>query len=538
MRSIHRAALAAGAAILAVTALAAPAQAAPPEFGADWDDPRTAVEPIAKPDTRSCEVSLVDYEFRNFTPYEGTYTPPAGCAGDWSKVVLRMDGAVAGRQYDRLGALTIGNVPVFKTSTPEPSADGIQWTVESDLTQYSALLRSPQPVWMLIGNVVNDTYTGVLDIQVHLTFYTTDRKNPAADTAETVSPLANEHKQDGTTVGDLTLPRNTERLIADVYATGSGGGCEEFWYFTAPVPEYSCPNPAGPYREVQVLVDGTLAGIAAPFPHVYTGGWSNPFLWYTLPAPRAFDIRPIGYDLTPFLGRLNDGRAHQVTVRVVGVQPGASGWDTPVAFRSWQDAGSTVVKGDLLSSVAPDITGSSVPTVDGTGHRVDTTGAHRLVTSGRLKTSHGTVFTTVVRDVANTSTHRWGADENPDGVTASWTDRSVVTRVGGGLPSVETSAKKYTMDGSIGVDANNRLTTTITIGDESSDLSTLGGRITATTTSDVYTGSAGFNLGVPRPERHAMGTSEQHFKRTGTTGCYDRRITTSNGYVTGDTRVC
>lgn len=538
MRTIHRAAIAAGAAILALTALAAPAQAASPEFGSDWDDPRTAAEPIATPDTRSCEVSIVDYEFRDFTPYQGTYTPPADCAGDWSKVVLRMDGAVAGRQYDRLGALTIGGVPVFKTSTPEPSADGIQWTVESDVTDYAALLRSPQPVWMLIGNVVNDTYTGVLDVQVHLTFYTTDARNPAAATAETVSPLANEHKQDGTTVGDLTLPRNTERLIADVYATGSGGGCEEFWYFTAPVPEYSCPNPAGPYREVQVLVDGALAGIAAPFPHVYTGGWSNPFLWYTLPAPRAFDIRPIGYDLTPFLGRLNDGGTHQITVRVVGVQPGQSGWDTPVAFRGWQDAGAKVVTGELLSSSAPDITGSSVPTADGTNHRVDTTGAHSLTTSGRLKTSHGTVFTTVTRELANTSVHRWGADENPDGVTATWTDRTVVTRHGGGRPSTETSAKKYMMDGAISVDAGNRLTTTITIGDESADVTTIGGHATVTNTSDVYTGSAAFTLGVPRPDRHPIGTSEQHYRRTGTEGCYDHRIATANGYVTADVLSC
>ena len=42
-----------------------------------------------------------------------------------------------------------------------------------------------------------------------------------------------------------------------------------------------------------MLLDGKVAGIAAPYPHIYTGGWSNPFLWYAQPAPRAFDIQPI-----------------------------------------------------------------------------------------------------------------------------------------------------------------------------------------------------------------------------------------------------
>ncbi|GAA3292047.1 hypothetical protein GCM10020295_10330 [Streptomyces cinereospinus] len=73
-----------------------------------------------------------------------------------------------------------------------------------------------------------------------------------------------------------------------MYATGSGGGCEEYWYLTVPgSAPYSCRADDGPYREVQITVDGRLAGIAAPFPTVWTGGWSNPFLWYVVPGPPA-----------------------------------------------------------------------------------------------------------------------------------------------------------------------------------------------------------------------------------------------------------
>jgi hypothetical protein len=50
-----------------------------------------------------------------------------------------------------------------------------------------------------------------------------------------------------------------------VYATGSGGGCQEYWYLTVPdAAPYSCKAADGPYREVQIKVDGQLAGIAAP----------------------------------------------------------------------------------------------------------------------------------------------------------------------------------------------------------------------------------------------------------------------------------
>ena len=106
------------------------AAATPAVFGSDWDNPRTAAPPIARPPTRSCTTTLVDHAFDDYDVYANAYTAP--CAGPWAKVVLRLDGSVAGRQYDRLGWLTVGGVEIFKTSTPEPSPAGIQWSVEKD----------------------------------------------------------------------------------------------------------------------------------------------------------------------------------------------------------------------------------------------------------------------------------------------------------------------------------------------------------------------------------------------------------------------
>jgi hypothetical protein len=94
-------------------------------------------------------------------------------------------------------------------------------------------------------------------------------------------------------VTDVTLPSNTVRAVVEVYC--SGNGAEEFWYLSEfyllsfgllvnrrfsdtpdEIVDYFSPEAGlvakGPFREVQVLVDGKLAGVVWPFPVIYTGG--------------------------------------------------------------------------------------------------------------------------------------------------------------------------------------------------------------------------------------------------------------------------
>ena len=516
-----------------VAALAGPgvAHAAvppPAEFGTDWDDPRTATPPVERPPTRSCTVPIVDHAFVNYDNYVSAYTPPVACPGPWAKVVLHLSGNVKGRQFDRLGWLTVGGVMVFKTSTPEPSAEGIAWSVDKDVSGYAPLLRSPRQVVMYLGNTVDDTYTGVLNIKVSLTFYATDRRHPAAPAADDVLPLADPRHDGADLAGTVTVPANTERLVADVYATGSGGGCEEFWYLTAPpATGYSCPADTGPYREVQVLLDGRVAGIAAPFPHVYTGGWSNPFLWYVLPAPRAFDIQPLRYDLSPYVGLLTDGKPHTVAVHVVGVPAGQSGWDTPIAFHGWRDRGSRQVTGGLVAHRLDPLTNNV--TVD-PERTVTTKAAHRLDAVGYVRTSHGLVTTVLDQRIGNDSTHTWGPGENPDNLRATWTDDSSSVVLGRApWAGVSRAERRYAIDGGITVSPDNRLTTTITM----TDAATIGAR----QYTDTYRGEASWTLNVPREQRHAVGTSSERYRLSGDT-CYDRAIETRNGYVTAVTGGC
>ncbi|MFE0134985.1 peptide-N4-asparagine amidase [Streptomyces sp. NPDC059037] len=507
----------------------ASADTPPPEFGNDWHDPVTAAPPIEKPHTKSCEVTVAEAQFKDFTPYKGDYAPPEKCGkGDWGKVVLRLDGKVKGRQYDRLGYLRIGGVEVFRTSTPEPSVDGITWSVEKDVTRYRETLGRDQQVEMLIGNVVNETYTGIIDVKATLTFYEPEKHTTKQAPPDRVLPLG-----DATTV---TTPRNSERIVAEVYATGSGGGCEEYWYLTVPdAAPYSCKADDGPYREVQVTVDGRLAGIATPFPTVWTGGWSNPFLWYVIPGPRAFDIKPIEYDLTPFAGLLNDGRPHQVEVSVAGRPEATTGWHTPTNILVWQDEKSERVTGKLTGHRAGELANKATYTPGSPEHRLDTRGSHRLSVSGYVDTSHGRVETTVTRALGNTSVHRWTEGESTDALASTWTDRETVTT---NSRAVRTD-RTYTMDGTTTLGAGDRLRTEIALGDRTETVTRHDGRRTGRSVADDrYEGDATYTANVPREDRHAVGTSRERYRVYGGGPCYDRTLATVQGTLTEDRLRC
>jgi hypothetical protein len=58
-------------------------------------------------------------------PFIGNYTPPA-CK--FNRVTWNLTVVSAGRQFDRLGIVYLGNIEVFRTSTAEPTANGIIWT--------------------------------------------------------------------------------------------------------------------------------------------------------------------------------------------------------------------------------------------------------------------------------------------------------------------------------------------------------------------------------------------------------------------------
>jgi hypothetical protein len=312
-----------------VAASAAPAAITATTAGrveTNYGNPTTALPPISRPSGKQCTVTAMQHDFANSygQPFTGTLTPPVDCPGPWSKVVLDWNGSVAGRQYDRLAGVWIGGAEVLRTSTPEPDPAGISWHVDQDLTAFTPLLRTPQPVVVDLGNIVNSTYTGVYHMTMTVTYYQADRDNPPAATADQVLPVSQSTTAPGwwtlgkgqSATASLAFPRNLTSAHLQVYARG--GGCEEFWYSNVP-DDYAAAHPdwglcgGGTYREVQVLVDGRLAGTVQPFPAIYTGGIS-PLMWRPIPSIDAFRTQPYDVDLTPFAGTLTDGRQHTVTL--------------------------------------------------------------------------------------------------------------------------------------------------------------------------------------------------------------------------------
>jgi hypothetical protein len=75
----------------------------------------------------ACEEVLVVHSFAYSygQPFISSYTPPI-CK--FNRVTWNLTVVSAGRQFDRLGIVYLGDIEVFRTSTAEPTANGIKWT--------------------------------------------------------------------------------------------------------------------------------------------------------------------------------------------------------------------------------------------------------------------------------------------------------------------------------------------------------------------------------------------------------------------------
>lgn len=157
---------------------------------------------------------------------------------------------------------------------------------------------------------------------------------------------------------NITLPPHTRAALVEIYASGTAQ--EEEWYTSVTDDVYPTlpPNvtdaldlyPHGPVREIQVRVDGRLAGFAQPYPVIFTGGIA-PGMWRPMVAYGAFDQPTYTMDLTAFLPLLLDGRAHCVSLAVVSGERNGS------ISSSWFLSGNIQAR---LDSVGKPTTGSIV----------------------------------------------------------------------------------------------------------------------------------------------------------------------------------
>lgn len=244
-----------------------------------------------------------------------------------------------GRQFDRLGLMYLGDIEVFRTSTAEPTKDGIVWTYIKEMDQYNVLWKSKQKIIFDLGNLVNEIYTGSFNTTLVATFFTVSKPRPSADLILPISAGKSSDSAgssfslpDQIASVDYTLPQNIHRAVISISACGQAR--EEFWYtnvLSSYVDTFADANGSldgySPFREVQLLIDGQIAGVSWPFPVIFTGGIA-PGLWRPIAGIDAFDLREHEIDITAWLPLLCDGASHKFEIRVVGLNDDGAGHAT------------------------------------------------------------------------------------------------------------------------------------------------------------------------------------------------------------------
>ena len=329
-----------------------------------------------------------------------------------------------GRQFDRLGLMYLGDIEVFRTSTAEPTANGIVWTYIKEMEQYNALWATDQKIIFDLGNLVDSTYTGPFFTTLTATFFTVPDTQP---TANTILPISAE--QSGVNMGSAftvpsqnasvtyKLPQNVERAVISLSACGQID--EEFWYtntYSSEVNTFESTAGTlygyGPFREVQLLIDGQLAGVSWPFPIIFTGG-IVPGFWRPIVGIDAFDLRQHEIDVTPWLSLLCDGASHTFEIRVAGLNDDGAGHATlsETVGSYW------VVTGTIFLFLGADgsITTGSEPSIDAPTPEIQISSSLTTNSTGANETLD--YMTTVTRSLSISSTMKTSNGSTP----AKWT---------------------------------------------------------------------------------------------------------------------
>jgi hypothetical protein len=394
------------------------AQNPPPVIGSQ--NTVTADPQVIRPHEEPCIVQLFSgFQFVDFSIKTYQYTPPAACPGPWEKVVFTADFDVsAGRQFDRTAVINLGNVNIYFGTTAEPRHNlSPSWHVERDETDYSALFESPQSGQVILGNIVNSTYTGVISGSAALEFYPAKnerRHDDPARTADQVLPLVQSNGTGGinepaflfTPTDQLattfTLPLNVERAYLDVITQSQIG--DEFWYTCVPTDVatelQSCGGTA--FREAEISVDGQPAGVAPVYPWIYTGG-VDPFLWEPIPAVQTLNFVPYRVDLTPFAGLLSNGQPHTIALSVFNANNYFSATAILLLFQDHESPQVTgaVTENTIGNAPTPSVNENLATDSSGaiTGS-VTTFSSRNFKVEGYANTSHGKVNTEVHQTIS------------------------------------------------------------------------------------------------------------------------------------------
>ncbi|KAF2622289.1 hypothetical protein BU25DRAFT_425873 [Macroventuria anomochaeta] len=215
---------------------------------------------------------------------------------------------------------------VFRTSTAEPTQNGIVWSYVRDMSSHLALFRQPRKIIFDLGDLVDATYTGTWHTTLTATYFTAKNLLEPADIVVLVSARRSPANRpshftvpESRAVDALTIPQNARKAVFSISACGQAA--EEFWWsnvLSSDTHMFGDDNTLyghSPFRELQLIIDGQLAVVAWPFPVIFTGG-VVPGLWRPIVDIDAFDLLEDEIDITPFFPTLIDDLDHIFEIRI------------------------------------------------------------------------------------------------------------------------------------------------------------------------------------------------------------------------------
>lgn len=337
-----------------------------------------------------CTLPILNHNFSNtygLPPFTARYSPPCKT---WSHVMMEIQIACQGEQYDRIAAVWLHGAELIRTSTAEPTEDGVFWKVRKDVTRYSSLLSQKKlSLSVMLENIVNDVFTGVYQVNVTFFYYDvrivctpssliSDDLMPSRKLKFVETPVELNSSYEEGSRNFCDRPASAD-LIIPISATGENGfwfriqnesdvhtkeiqipgqvykalieihvsfhGNDEFWYSNPPDSYIELNNLTtkrghGAFREVLVKIDGKLVGTVIPFPVIFTGG-INPLFWEPVVSIGAFELPTYDLDLTPYLGMLLDGKSHAFGL---SVSDSIRFWLLNANLHLWLDDGSKKVE--------------------------------------------------------------------------------------------------------------------------------------------------------------------------------------------------
>lgn len=304
----------------------------------------------------------------------GNYQPPP-CK--FNQVVITLTARAKGQQDDQLAIMYMGDVEVFRSYTAQPTPSGIRWTYQKDVSHYFSLFRSPQKIIFDLGNEIEGKFTAPYEVKLTATFLNRPTSKPAASLILPISKrLSGSSAGSGYSIpkekalSSVKFPRNVQRAVVSLAATGQG--TEELWYtniLSSDKKRFPANNANiqvySSFREVQLFINGSLAGVVWPQPVIPPGGFS-PLLWNPVVGIDAFDLREGEIDITPWLPLLCDGKeSHDFEIRVVGVDDDSNGnarlsktvgnsWLVSGKIFVWLDAPNSVTTGTRKEYSVPE----------------------------------------------------------------------------------------------------------------------------------------------------------------------------------------